>query len=73
LANVVVTDLQVEPGELRATIRSDAAGADCPVWNVVGEGAWSVRAVVYRPSVDWPAHEDLALAVRFGDGPEAAA
>jgi transposase len=30
LANVVVTDLQIEPGELRVTIRSGTAEADCP-------------------------------------------
>jgi transposase len=38
LADVVVTDLQIGPGELRVTVRSDAAGADCPAC-----GAWSVR------------------------------
>jgi transposase len=38
LANVVVTDLQIDPGELRMTVRSDAAGADCPAC-----GAWSAR------------------------------
>lgn len=38
LANVVVTDLQIEFGELRVTIRSDTAGADCPAC-----GAWSAR------------------------------
>jgi transposase len=52
LVNVVVTDLQIDPGELRVTVRSDAAGANCPacgVWSVRVHGRYS-RSLTDLPS-----------------------